>query len=194
MAVRRRGHALGARRTAALALVAMACAGACAAAPTPAPAMGAASLPEAGGTAASGQSPAPAAADAPRATVLEAQSLFHELGYPVGGDRRGELGVRTRGALSYFQHKYGLPVTGYPDARTLAEMQAVAASLRGSPNVAGSTPHDAVEGVLGANPPVLVIAVALAAIVALLALSARRRAAQDSAAAEDAIVPLSEDS
>jgi len=146
------------------------------------------------GTATPQRPPASATAQPARATVLEAQALFHELGYPLGAERAGELGVRTRGALSYFQRKYGLTVTGYPDPQTLAEMQTVAASLHGGATVAKSQPRDIVEDVLGRNPPVLTIAVALAAIVALLALSGRRSGArQDSATAEDTIVAASED-
>ncbi len=173
----------------ALALVLVVCAGAGWANAATATAMGAVSVP-AGGTAAPSEG---VQASSPRATVLQAQALFHELGYPLGKDRSGELGVQTRGALSYFQHKYGLPVTGYPDARTLAKMEAVAASLRGSTGVAQAPPHDLVEKALGTNPPVLTIAVTLAAIVALLALAGRRRGAQDSAAAEEAILPVSDE-
>ncbi len=123
------------------------------------------------------------------------QRLFHELGYPLGTKPLGGLGVRTRGALYYFQRKYGLPVTGYPDARTIAEMQSVAASLRGSSAVAQAPPHDLVERVLGDDLPILTIAIALAAVLCLLALSARDRPAQeDSATAEDTIIAASGDS
>jgi hypothetical protein len=130
-----------------------------------------------------------------RATIIEVQRLFHELGYPLGTKPLGGLGVRTRGALYYFQRKYGLPVTGYPDARTIAEMQSVAASLRGSSAVAQAPPHDLVERVLGDDLPILTIAIALAAVLCLLALSARDRPAQeDSATAEDTIIAASGDS
>jgi hypothetical protein len=128
-----------------------------------------------------------------RATIIKVQRLFHELGYPLGTKPLGGLGVRTRGALSYFQRKYGLPVTGYPDARTIAEMQSVAASLRGSSAVAQAPPHDLVERVLGDDLPILMIAIALAAVLCLLALSAKQRSPQDSAAAEETIAVASPD-
>ncbi|HLH14645.1 MAG TPA: peptidoglycan-binding domain-containing protein, partial [Solirubrobacteraceae bacterium] len=102
------------------------------------------------------------------ATVREAQQLFRELGYPLGRERPGVLGVDTRGALSYFQRKYRLPVTGRPDASTLARMRAVAASLRGTPVARESSPHDLVEDVLGDGVPILGVAAALAALLGLL--------------------------
>jgi hypothetical protein len=116
-----------------------------------------------------------------RATVLEVQHLFQDLGYPLGDKPLGGLGVRTRGALSYFQRKYGLPVTGYPNARTIAKMQAVAASLRSKPGLREPPPHDLVERVLGNKLPILAIAIAIAVAIALLALSARDRPPQESA-------------
>jgi peptidoglycan hydrolase-like protein with peptidoglycan-binding domain len=128
-----------------------------------------------------------------RATVLEVQHLFQQLGYPLGNKPLGGLGVRTRGAISYFQRKYGLPATGYPDPRTIAKMQAVARSLRASPGVRESSPHDLVERTLGDHLPILAIAIVLAVVLALLALSARQRPAQDSAAAEDTIPTVSTD-
>lgn len=131
-----------------------------------------------------------------RATVLEAQRLFHVLGYPLGSEPAGAFGVRTRGALTYFQRKYGLPVSGYPDARTLARMRAVAASLRGTGSAgsadSSSTQHDLVERVLGEHLPIFGIAVALAALLCLLALG-QRRSRQDSATAEDSIAAGSEE-
>jgi hypothetical protein len=134
--------------------------------------------------------PAPATAAATttqpvpsRATVLEVQLLFRELGYPLGSLPLGGLGPRTRGAISYFQRKYNLPVSGYPDPATLAAMKAVAASLHGriAPQ---SAPHDIVERTIGDQLPVLTIAVLLAGVLTLLAVSPRRGAAQDSTAAE----------
>ena len=109
----------------------------------------------------------------------------------------GGLGVRTRGALSYFQRKYRLPINGHPDARTIAKMQAVVASLHGHSAVAPSPPRDLVERVLGDNVPIFTIGIALAAILALLALSAWRDSSSsthDSAAAEDTIVVAPDDS
>jgi Putative peptidoglycan binding domain len=106
-------------------------------------------------------------------TVLAVRRIFHVLGYPLGRECCGRLGVDTRGALSYFQHKYGLPVTGYPDARTVAEMRAVAASLRAAP--AGGVPQrDLVDRLLG-GVPILPLGLACALGLSLLALSARRR-------------------
>ncbi len=131
--------------------------------------------------AASARTPSATGAGTPsRATVLEAQRLFGELGYPLGSRPLGGFGPRTKGALRYFQRKYGLPVTGLPDARTLLLMHTVAASLKGSPSAGGtraSQPHDAVEGVLGGDVPVLAIAVCLAALLGVLALTARERPA-----------------
>jgi Putative peptidoglycan binding domain len=123
-----------------------------------------------------------------RAVVVEAQHLFRELGYPLGNYTAGTLGVSTRGALSYFQRKYGLAVTEEPDARTLADMRSVAAGLRGP-----SQPHDVVERVLGNHLPLLAIAVALACVLAVLAVGTRKRPAQDSAA-EGAIAMTSGES
>ena len=125
-------------------------------------------------------SPAGAGAGAPsRATVIEVQRLFGELGYPLGGEPLGGLGPRTAGALRYFQRKYGLPVTGRADPRTIRDMRSVAESLRRPPSIPAkaSQPHDAVEAVLGQHTPILAIAVSLAALLALLALRARERPA-----------------
>ncbi len=123
---------------------------------------------------------ATAAATPSRATVVEAQRLFGQLGYPLGSRPLGGFGPRTKGALRYFQRKYGLAVTGLPDARTLLLMRTVAASLRGaSPSSVthASQPHDAVEGILGGDVPILAIAVCLAALLAVLALTSRERPA-----------------
>jgi peptidoglycan hydrolase-like protein with peptidoglycan-binding domain len=135
--------------------------------------------PEASGAAVARSAPMPT-----RAKVLEVQHLFRRLGYPLGGKALGGLGPRTKGALSYFQRKYGLPVTGRPDARTLRLMRTVAASLNGGAAGAGSAsaaakaqPSDLVEELLGEHLPLLGVAVGLAALLALLALSARERPA-----------------
>jgi peptidoglycan hydrolase-like protein with peptidoglycan-binding domain len=156
------------RAGAVLGLVALLC--------VPAPAMGAVAR------------PAPS-----RATVLQVQRLFRQLGYPLGSLPLGGFGVRTRGAISYFQHKYGLPVTGYPDTRTLAAMRGVAASLHGASSAPPAPPHDAIERTLGNGLPVLTIAVALAAVLALLALSSRGGPDQDSASAEETLPAASAD-
>jgi peptidoglycan hydrolase-like protein with peptidoglycan-binding domain len=121
------------------------------------------------------------------------QHLFQQLGYPLGDKPLGGLGVRTRGALSYFQRKYGLPVTGYPDALTIAKMQAVAKSLQGSHAKREPPPRDLVERVLGNGLPILAIAIAPAVLLALLALSARNRTSQDSATAEGTMPAASGD-
>lgn len=143
-----------------------------------------------GATPALGKAPAPS-----RATVLQAQQLFHELGYPLGSEAHGRYGVRTRGALSYFQRKYRLPVSGYPNARTLHKMREVAAKLRGGGaqprDLREPQPRDLVERVLPNGLPLLGIAAALALVLAALALSARRKPAQDSAAAEEKTVLVS---
>lgn len=122
----------------------------------------------------------------PRATVVEVQQLFHALGYPLGYERTGTFGVRTRGAVSYFQRKYGLPVTGYPDARTIARMRSAVASLR-SEDARDSTPrshpHDLVERTFGGGVPFLALAIGLAVALSLLALSTKRKAGQASPAA-----------
>jgi cellulose synthase (UDP-forming) len=107
-------------------------------------------------------------------TVTEVQRLFHVLGYPLGREHAGTFGVRTRGALSYFQRKYGLPVTGYPDTRTVAQMQAVAASLSAAPESDRPPPRDLVDRLLGGVPP-LGLGLACALGLALLALVASAR-------------------
>ncbi|HST54681.1 MAG TPA: peptidoglycan-binding domain-containing protein [Solirubrobacteraceae bacterium] len=101
------------------------------------------------------------------------QSLFRELGYPLGSDRAGVLGVRTRGAVSYFQRKYALPVSGYPNRATVAKMRAVAGVVTAAPRPAARVraPRDRVSRVLG-GVPVTTVAIALAALLALLALTA----------------------
>lgn len=113
----------------------------------------------------------------PEATVLSVQQLFHVLGYPLGRERSGTFGVRTRGALSYFQRKYGLPITGYPDARTVAEMCAVAASLTAAPAGARARERDLVDRLLGGTP-IMGLGLACALGLALLALAGRRREPQ----------------
>jgi peptidoglycan hydrolase-like protein with peptidoglycan-binding domain len=110
-----------------------------------------------------------------RAQVLRVQHLFEVLGYPLGHKRLGGFGVRTRGAVSYFQHKYGLPVTGYPDPRTLVEMRAVAASLTAHPRSAPtSARRDLVGRVLG-GVPILPLGILCALGLALLALAVDRK-------------------
>jgi cellulose synthase (UDP-forming) len=108
-----------------------------------------------------------------RATMVTVQRLFHVLGYPLDGERVGTFGVHTKGALSYFQRKYRLPVTGYPDERTVAEMQAVAASLTAAPAGARAQ-RDLVDRLLG-GVPIVPLGLACAAGLSLLALTARRR-------------------
>jgi peptidoglycan hydrolase-like protein with peptidoglycan-binding domain len=110
-----------------------------------------------------------------RATVLEVQHLFTKLGYPLGSKALGGFGPRTKGALSYFQHKYGLPVTGLPDPKTLALMRSVAASLSGPSGHPQAPPKDLVDRIFGDHLPLLALAVALAAVLALLALNTRQR-------------------
>jgi len=110
-----------------------------------------------------------------KATVLEVQHLFVKLGYPLGPKALGGFGPRTKGALSYFQRKYGLPVTGLPDARTLARMRIVAASLSGPSARPQAPPKDLVDRIFGEHLPLLALAVALAAVLALLALNTRQR-------------------
>lgn len=109
-----------------------------------------------------------------RATVLTVQRLFRVLGYPLGRERRGRFGVRTKGALSYFQHKYHLPITGYPDARTVTLMRAVAASLTAAPVSAGVSSHDLIERELG-GAPIMALGLAFALGLVLLALATRSR-------------------
>jgi cellulose synthase (UDP-forming) len=110
-----------------------------------------------------------------RATVLSVQRLFRVLGYPLGRERAGELGVRTRGALSYFQRKYSLPVTGYPDARTVTAMEVVAASLSVAPASARPPPQrDLIDRLMG-GVPILGLGLVCALGLALLALATRRR-------------------
>ena len=121
------------------------------------------------------------------AKVVEAQRLLGELGYPIGNLPLGGLGVRTRGAISYFQRKYGLPVTGLPDPWTIAAMRGVVASLRGVTGPAQSQPRDLVERTVGDGIPILTVAVALAVVLALLAVSSHRRRDHDSAKAEDTV-------
>jgi hypothetical protein len=106
------------------------------------------------------------------ATVLTVQRLFRELGYPLGRERSGTFGVRTKGALAYFQRKYGLPVTGYPDVRTVAQMEAVAASLR-APPARAPRQRDLIAELLG-GAPIMALALACALGLALLALAGRR--------------------
>jgi peptidoglycan hydrolase-like protein with peptidoglycan-binding domain len=143
-------------------------------------------------------------ARAPKQTVLLAQRLFRELHYPLGRDRPGELGVGTRGALEYFQRKYGLSASGYPNAATLALMEEVEASLHAPSSSppgptapisaitvppgrasypASAPPRDLVERLLGEHLPLLAIAIALASLLSLLALSARRGSGYRSAKA-----------
>jgi hypothetical protein len=107
------------------------------------------------------------------ATVLAVQRLFHVLGYPLGRERGGRLGVRTRGALSYFQRKYGLPITGYPDGRTVMKMRAVAASLTAAPASERPLSRDLIDRLLG-GVPLMALGLACALGLALLALAARR--------------------
>jgi hypothetical protein len=134
------------------------------------------------------------------ATVEQVESLFGQLGYPLKPHRPGVLDVSTSGAISYFQRKYKLPVTGYPDAATITLMKAVATSLRSTATTSDragpreAPPQDIVERILGANPPVLPVVVGLAGALALLALSVSSRPDYDSASAEDAITSDSRES
>lgn len=49
--------------------------------------------------------------------VNRVQRLFRAIGYPLGRER-GTFGVRTQGAVRYFQRKHGLRASGVFDART----------------------------------------------------------------------------
>ncbi|HEX4466837.1 MAG TPA: peptidoglycan-binding domain-containing protein [Solirubrobacteraceae bacterium] len=117
-----------------------------------------------------------------KATVVEVQALFGELGYPIADEHAGVLDSGTKGALSYFQHKYNLPETGQPDAPTLIMMKAVAAQLKGEKHHSApyKAPQDLVERTLGKNPPVLQFAIALTGLLALLAFASGRRFSYDS--------------
>ena len=119
--------------------------------------------------------------------MLEARHLLNALGYPLGKPPPRSFDVRIRGAISYFQRKDSLPATGYPDPATLAAMRGVAASLRPASAREQAPPHDLVERALGDNPPILPIALALAFVLGLLALSARRSLAQDSPTADESV-------
>jgi peptidoglycan hydrolase-like protein with peptidoglycan-binding domain len=120
---------------------------------------------------------APAHPQLSRTQVLRVQHLFEVLGYPLGHKALGGFGVRTRGAVSYFQRKYGLPVTGYPDARTLAKMRAVAAALTARPRSESTAePRDLVDRVLG-GAPILPLGILCAVALALLALAVDRKSA-----------------
>ena len=116
--------------------------------------------------------------------MLEVQHLFQQLGYPLGAKALGGFGPRTKGAIRFFQHKYGLPVTGLPDPKTVLLMRTIAASLRGEtsgghPAAASKpAPHDLVEELFGDRLPLLALAVGLAALLAGLALSSRQRPAR----------------
>ncbi len=125
--------------------------------------------------------------------MLEARHLLNVLGYPLGEPAARGLGVRTRGAISYFQRKYALRVTGYPDRTTLASMRRVAASLRPAHARQQAPPRDLVERTLGEGTPILTIALALALVLGLLALSAGRRRAQDSPSADERVSPAPAD-
>jgi Putative peptidoglycan binding domain len=151
---------------------------------------------------------------APKRTVLLAQRLFRTLGYPLGRDRPGELGVATTGALRFFQRKYGLTVSGYPTAQTLARMAAVEASLHGASSAAPAAvavtpapavparrgpyskqapPRDLIERLLGDDLPFLGIAVVLASLLAALALSARGASGYRLTKARDSVAGASEE-
>jgi hypothetical protein len=151
---------------------------------------------------------------APKRTVQLAQRLFRTLGYPLGRDRPGELGVGTTGALRFFQRKYGLRVSGYPTTQTLARMAAVEASLHAASGAAppavalapalavpahrGSyskqaPPRDLIEGLPGGDLPFLGIAIVLACLLAGLALSARGASGYRLTKARDSVAGASED-
>jgi hypothetical protein len=151
---------------------------------------------------------------APKRTVRLAQRLFRTLGYPLGRDRPGELGVGTKGALRFFQQKYGLRVSGYPTAQTLARMAAVEASLHAASGAAPAAvalapalavptrrgpyskqapPRDLIEGLPGGDLPLLGIAIVLASLLAVLALSARGASGYRLTKARDSVAGASEE-
>jgi peptidoglycan hydrolase-like protein with peptidoglycan-binding domain len=55
-------------------------------------------------------------------SLREAQTILNRLGYDAGTPD-GQMGPRTRNALSQFQAERGIPVTGRLDATTQAELQ-----------------------------------------------------------------------
>lgn len=55
-------------------------------------------------------------------SVRYLQDLLTEAGCPVGSDQRGWLSEGTRGALTAFQGRAGLPVTGEADESTVAAL------------------------------------------------------------------------
>lgn len=62
--------------------------------------------------------PATAPGDADRHTVANAQILLHLLGI-YNGTTNGTLGPQTKKALTEYQQKLKLPVTGMPDRQTV---------------------------------------------------------------------------
>ena len=54
--------------------------------------------------------------------ISEAQKALSQLGYPVGSVD-GQMGPQTIRAVSLFQARNGLPVTGVLDADTLKAIQ-----------------------------------------------------------------------
>jgi hypothetical protein len=108
-----------------------------------------------------------------RSTTLAVQTLFHELGYPLAREARGHYGTQTKGAVEYFQHKYRLPITGYPNARTASEMRAVAFSLLSRPGGNQPPPRDLVNRLVG-HLPILPLGVGVALVLCVLALAGPR--------------------
>jgi len=112
--------------------------------------------------------------------VRELQALFDVLGYPLGREgRSGVFGVRTEGAVRYFQRKRGLPATGVVGSQTLRSLRSEARRLRlvsrgqgtrvGAPVGTGRT-------VLERGPELLALLVGLALAAVSLWPARRRRA------------------
>ncbi len=80
--------------------------------------------------------------------VLQLQQLFTALGYPLGRERgSGVFGVRTEGAVRYFQSHHGLTPTGRANHRTLVLMRAQGAALA----TVASAESEPVKGGVGAQ-------------------------------------------
>ena len=85
-----------------------------------------------------------------RATVLEAQTLFHELGYPLGTSAPGGFGAHARAGRS--RTSSASTRCRSPATRTLARCcgcRSSPASLRGRRRREPAPPHDVVERTLG---------------------------------------------
>jgi peptidoglycan hydrolase-like protein with peptidoglycan-binding domain len=87
------------------------------------------------------------------ADIQWAQDILRDQGYDIGGRPDGEMNDKTRAALSQYQRKAGLAVTGSLDRATTEHMLATVKAAPTMGNLASPSARRAAEAARAAPPP-----------------------------------------